>query len=117
MKKTMTMMLLLLVAMTVSAKSWKTIVFTTQPQMHCAKCENRVKNLFKEVEGIKEIDANCVEQTVTITYNAKKTNPEALQGVLEKGGYKARELKEGEKIVSEPHECKEKKAGEGGKGC
>ena len=101
-------MMMLLVALVASAKDIKTVVFTTQPQMHCANCENRVKGNLRFEKGVKEIETSVEEQTVKVTYDAKKTSVDALLKAFEKFGYNARELKPGEKIVKEPHECKEK---------
>ena len=48
----------------------KTVVFTTTPQMHCAACENKIKNNLRFEKGIKTSVPN---QTVTVKYNADKT--------------------------------------------
>ena len=103
-------MMLLLVMMT--AKDIRTLVVTTNPQMHCKNCEKRVVNNLKDVKGIKSIETSVADQTVTIQYNAKKTNEEALINAFAAFGMKARKLAEGEKIVKEPHECKEKTSGD-----
>ena len=107
MKKIFVMMLLASLTMSVAAKK-RVVVLTTQPQMHCAKCENRVKNLIAPIAGVKNVETDLEEQTVTVVYNDKKTNVEALMAALSAKGYKARELQEGEKIVREEHVCKEK---------
>lgn len=46
------------------------MVFTTTPQMHCAACENKIKNNLRFEKGIKTSVPN---QTVTVKYNADKT--------------------------------------------
>lgn len=51
----------------------KTVVFTTTPQMHCAACENKIKNNLRFEKGIKSIETSVPNQTVTIKYNADKT--------------------------------------------
>ena len=43
MKRTLLIAVTLLMMMTVAAKDIKTLVVTTQPQMHCANCENKIK--------------------------------------------------------------------------
>ena len=55
MKKAIFTMMLLMVAMIASAKDFKTVIFTTTPQMHCANCEARVKTIFALLRGVKEI--------------------------------------------------------------
>ena len=51
----------------------KTVVFTTTPQMHCAVCENKIKNNLRFEKGIKNIETSVPNQTVTVKYNADKT--------------------------------------------
>ncbi|MHC6729207.1 heavy-metal-associated domain-containing protein [Prevotella sp. TF12-30] len=50
----------------------KTVVFTTTPQMHCAACENKIKNNLRFEKGIKNIETSVPDQTVTVKYNADK---------------------------------------------
>ena len=51
----------------------KTMAFTTTPQMHCAACENKIKNNLRFEKGIKSIETSVPNQTVTVKYNADKT--------------------------------------------
>ena len=50
-----------------------TVFFTTTPQMHCAACENKIKNNLRFEKGIKSIETSVPNQTVTVKYNADKT--------------------------------------------
>ena len=94
MKKILVMFTMMMVAMVTFAKDIKTVVFTTIPQMHCAACENKIKS----------IETSVPDQTVTVQYNADKTTPEKLQKGFEKFGYKARILKDGEKVEKNTEE-------------
>ncbi len=111
MRKFLMMLLMAMVATAMTAKDIRTLVVTTNPQMHCKNCENRVKNNLKDVKGIKSVETSVADQTVTIQYDAKKTSEEQLIQTFEGFGFKARKLAEGEKVVREAHECKEKSAG------
>ena len=51
----------------------KTVVFTTTPQMHCAACENKIKNNLRFEKGINSIETSVPYQTVTVKSNADKT--------------------------------------------
>ena len=73
----------------VGAKDIKTVVFTTQPQMHCSGCEKKIKENVRFVKGVKQIDTNVERQTVTIQYDAEKTTPEKIQQGFKKIGYEA----------------------------
>ena len=97
---------LLLIALGTSAKDIKTLVVTTNPQMHCASCENKIKGNLRFEKGVKTIDCNIPEQRVTITYDAEKTKPETLIDAFGKFGYKATQLKEENK---QPQKTAQKK--------
>ena len=97
----------MLLTMTVGlAKDIKTVVLTTVPQMHCENCEKRIKENIRFEKGIKKIVTDVEHQTVTITYDADKTTVEDIIKGFEKIKYNAREVKEGEEIVTdEDEEC------------
>ena len=89
-----------------SAKDIKTVVLTTVPQMHCENCEKRIKEKKKKKKGIKKIVTDVEHQTVTITYDADKTTVENIIKGFEKIKYNAREVKDGEQVVTdEEEEC------------
>lgn len=89
MKKTTLLLTMLLMAAVTFAKDIKTVVFTTQPQMHCESCENKIKGNLRFEKGIKNIETNVDEQAVTIQYDADKTNEEAIMKAFGKIGYQA----------------------------
>ena len=76
----------------VMAKDFKTVVFKVA-QMECPNCEKKVKNNIKFEKGIKEFATDVKTQTVTITYDADKTNVEKLQAGFKKFKYEAVEVK------------------------
>ena len=46
------------------AKDIKIVVLNTDPQMHCANCESKIKNNIRFEKGIKEIETNLADKTV-----------------------------------------------------
>lgn len=89
MKRHFLLLTLALCAITSFAKDIKTIIVTTNPQMHCEACENKIKSNMRFEKGIKAIDTNISRQEVTLTYDADKTTPEKLMKGFEKIGYTA----------------------------
>ena len=87
------MFAMLLTAAVAQAKDIKTVVVTTNPQMHCENCEKKIKGNLRFEKGVKTIDTNVEQQKVTITYDAEKTTPEKLIESFKKFGYKATEVK------------------------
>ncbi len=109
------MMVALMMATTSFAKDVKTVVFTTAPEMHCNSCENRIKNGLKFEAGVKDIKTDLATKTVTIEYDADKTNVDKLVAAFAKIDYKATEAGKaaapaGEKKMGG---CCKKKAAEG----
>lgn len=80
---------MLLCAATATAKDIRTVVLSTQPQMHCESCENRIKNNLRFEKGIKRIETDVEKQAVTITYDADKTNIPAIIKGFKKINYDA----------------------------
>lgn len=106
MKKYLFFFAMLMMAVALNAKNLKKVVVTTTPQMHCENCENKIKNNLRFEKGVKAIETSVENQTVIITYDADKTTVAKLLKGFEKFGYKARELKEGEKVkANENEEC------------
>lgn len=87
------MMLMLTATLSLSAKDIKTLVVTTLPQMHCDNCEKKIKGNLRFEKGIKSIETNVEKQSVTITYDADKTTPDAIIRSFQKFGYQATEVK------------------------
>lgn len=105
MKKYLLAIVMAIVATSIFAKkNIQTVVFTTTPQMHCEACENKIKGNLRFEKGIKAIQTNVAEQTVTVRFDADKTTFEKLRQSFEKFGYKARILKKGEKVKTDTKE-------------
>ena len=80
----------------VMAKDIRTAVFKVS-QMHCENCERKVKNNIKFEKGVKEFSTDLKTKTVSITYDADKTNVDKLKEGFEKFNYKAEFVKETKK--------------------
>lgn len=93
MKRLLTAMLLASATLSLTAKDIKTLVVTTQPQMHCENCEKKIKGNLRFEKGVKSITTSVQEQRVVVSYDADKTTPEAILQSFQKFGYKATEVK------------------------
>lgn len=83
-------------------KELRELVLTPTPIMHCQSCEDKIKGNMRFEKGVVKIETNREEQTVTITYDPKKTNVETLQAAMKKIGRDT-------KVVSDKPVKKEKK--------
>ena len=93
MKKLFLVSAMMLTAVVGMAKDIKTVVVTTQPQMHCESCEKKITGNLRFEKGVKQIECDIEGQRVTITYDADKTNSDAIIQSFGKFGYKATEVK------------------------
>lgn len=78
------MMTALLLA--VGGKELRQLVLTPTPVMHCQSCEDKIKGNMRFEKGVVNIETDRVKQTVTITYDPRKTNVETLQAAMKKIG-------------------------------
>ncbi len=101
MRKVFMTLTIALMAVAAQAKDIKTVIFTTQPQMHCAGCEKKIKGNLRYEKGVKRIDTNVEQQKVTVKYDADKTSADKLQKAFKKFGYEARQVKADEKVERE----------------
>ncbi|MBO7128846.1 MAG: heavy-metal-associated domain-containing protein [Prevotella sp.] len=84
-------------------KDIKTVILTTQPEMHCANCEKKIKENIRFEKGIKSITTNLKDKTVTVEYDADKTNVQNIIKGFKKIKYEASEVK---KAPASPKEKK-----------
>ena len=80
----------------VLAKDIRVVVFKVS-QMHCEKCEKKVKDNMRFEKGLKDIATEVKARLVTITYDAEKTNVKKLQAGFNKFKYEAEFVKETKK--------------------
>ena len=64
-----------------------TLRVTTEPQMHCANCENRIKQNIRFVKGVKKIITSIPDQRVTIVYDSSKSTFDDFVAAFKKIGY------------------------------
>lgn len=83
----------------------RVLVVTTNPQMHCQNCENKIKNEIRFEPGVRKIETNVPNQRVSIEYNPKKTDAKKISAAFARIGYDV-------KVISDkPVEPSKKKSG------
>ena len=89
MKKLILLTFTLFLAVLTQAQDIKEVVFTTEPEIHCESCVNKIKNNLRFEKGVKAINSDLNTKLVTIQYDSEKTNPENLIKAFAKIKYKA----------------------------
>lgn len=84
---------ILLSATQVMAKDLRTVIFKVE-QLCCEKCEAKVKKNIPFEKGVKALKCDIPTKTVSVTYDAEKTNIEKLQKGFAKFKYTAEVIKE-----------------------
>lgn len=92
MKKLMISCALLFGAMSLHAEDIKEMVVTTTPQISCQNCENKIKGNLRFEKGVKKVETSLKDQTVTVIYDADKTDEAKLSAALEKLNYKVEKV-------------------------
>ncbi len=87
--KALMMMAAVCFTLTAAAKDIKTVVFKTQPEMHCNNCENKIKTNVRFEKGVKDIVTDLNAKTVTVKYDADKTTVDNIVKGFAKINYKA----------------------------
>lgn len=88
MKKLFALCLLMVATLSLSAKTIKEFVVTTQPQMSCQNCENKIKKNLRFEKGVTNIRTDLQNQLVVVTYDADKTNEANIAEAFGKLDYK-----------------------------
>ena len=100
MKKIFLMPLLALFSLSVWAandvSAADTLVVTTDPRMHCASCENKIKQNIRFVKGTKKIETSIPAQTVVIVYDMSKSSLEDYAKAFKIIGYDIKFVPAGE---------------------
>lgn len=89
MKKLILLVFAAFLAVLANAQTKKEVVFTTEPEIHCESCVNKIKNNIRFEKGVKAINPDLSTKLVTIQYDSEKTDPEKLIKAFAKINYKA----------------------------
>lgn len=93
MKKLFIFSAMMLTTTAALAKDIKTVVLTTNPEMHCNNCEKKIKSNLRFEKGVKVIETDLRTKTVTIKYDADKTTVDNIIKGFKKIKYEAKEVK------------------------
>jgi copper chaperone CopZ len=63
----------------------KTVTFSVA--MHCENCKKKIERNLAYEKGVLDLEVNLKENTVTVTYDAAKTDAKKIADALKKLGY------------------------------
>lgn len=55
--------------------------------MSCEHCVNAITKAVKAIDGVKSVDVNLKEETVTVEYDNTKTSLDKIKEEIEEQGY------------------------------
>lgn len=71
--------------------------------MHCASCSAIIEKTFKKIAGVEAVEVNYGTEKAKVSFNASKTNPDALSKHIEPLGYSL-EIPTAESMGMSPNE-------------
>ncbi len=111
MKKIIFTLLLAVISTSLLAKSSdiQTIVVKTQifcdHCLQCGSCGNNININVRSNKGIKKVKIDDKENTITVDYDANKTNPENIRKTINNAGYDADDMKAPAESVAKLDGC------------
>ncbi len=93
MKRTLLFLLTIFVSLSFATPSFAdnknnkltTVVFSTG--LHCENCKKKIESNIAFEKGVKDLQVDLANKTVTVTYRTDKTTSEKLQQAISKLGY------------------------------
>jgi mercuric ion binding protein len=79
---------------------------------HCAECDDCMPHIERDLRFTKGVESSKVDvanQTITVYYNAKKTNPAALRKAISNAGFNADDVMANPKAEARLDDCCRKK--------
>jgi copper chaperone CopZ len=104
--------LLAMVGLSFAPKLDEVTIKTSSHCDHFEICETGKAKLEKELTltpGVKAVNIDSKAMTITVKYNAKRTNPEKIRKVISQCGYDADDVKADPKGYEKLDECCKKK--------
>ncbi|ARV59642.1 copper-translocating P-type ATPase [Nostocales cyanobacterium HT-58-2] len=62
--------------------------------MSCASCANTVEDAIRSIPGVNECSVNFGAEQASVTYDPRKTNPEAISNAIDAVGYSAQPIQD-----------------------
>ncbi|HEX9979622.1 MAG TPA: cation transporter [Flavobacterium sp.] len=93
---TLLIMLISAVAFSQEKKTEKAVIKTAIYCDHCKECETCGKQFnagLLKINGVKMVEVDETDMTITVYYNPQKTELQAIKTAIAKSGYDADELK------------------------
>ncbi|WP_107038900.1 heavy-metal-associated domain-containing protein [Brumimicrobium mesophilum] len=76
---------------------------------HCAECESCDQNIFLRVsentKGVRKVKIDSETNTITVTYNSKKSSLEDIEKAIALSGYKANDVEPTEEAYNSLDGC------------
>lgn len=77
----------------------------------CDMCKKRIEKEMAFIKGVKKAELDLATRVLTVTYQTKKTSPEAIKTAVSKIGYDADEMKADNKAYKKLPECCQSNSG------
>lgn len=73
--------------------------------LQCGSCGKNINDHITENKGIKKVSVDAKANTITVTYDSRKTNPESIRKAINAAGYDADDQKAPAQAVNNLDGC------------
>jgi periplasmic mercuric ion binding protein len=92
-------------AQTTAGATAKKTTIKIKTSAECDMCKNRIEKEMAFVKGVNKADLDLATRVLTVTYQTRKTSPEAIKTAIAKIGYDADDVKADNKAFKKLPEC------------
>lgn len=92
MKKIIKLFILFLFTIQVAVAGDNPTVIKIKTSAICGMCKRKIEKNLAFEKGIEDVNLDIPSKILTVTYNAKKTNPTAIKKIVNNTGYDADEM-------------------------
>ena len=92
-------------AQTTAGATEKKATIKIKTSAECDMCKTRIEKEMAFVKGVKKADLDLATRVLTVTYQTKKTSPDAIKAAISKIGYDADDVKADNKAFKKLPEC------------
>jgi copper chaperone CopZ len=78
---------------------------TIKSSVVCNSCKDNITRALAWEKGVKNVEVDLKNKTITVTYNPKKTSPDKIRQAISKAGYDADEVKADPEAYKKLDEC------------
>jgi len=103
MKKYISILAAIFLALSVYGQKKDTVMITTSAQ--CGMCKERIEKAMAYERGVVKSELDLSDKVLTVVYKTRKTGPDKIRKAVSQVGYDADDVKANERVYSKLPAC------------